>query len=77
MDFDNDGQRDLFVSNGIPKRMNDIDYITYVSGEEMQRKLRENALEDKDLALIKKFPEIKIPNRFFRNNGALGFEDLS
>ncbi len=77
MDFDNDGQRDLFVSNGIPKRMNDIDYITYVSGEEMQRKLRENSLEDKDLALIKKFPEIKIPNRFFRNNGALGFEDLS
>lgn len=77
MDFDNDGRRDLFVSNGIPKRMNDIDYITYVSGEEMQRKLRENALEDKDLALIKKFPEIKIPNRFFRNNGAMGFEDMS
>jgi len=77
MDFDNDGQRDLFVSNGIPKRMNDIDYITYVSGEEMQRKLRENALEDKDLALIKKFPEIKIPNRFFRNNGAMGFDDIS
>lgn len=77
MDFDNDGQRDLFVSNGIPKRMNDIDYISYVSGEEMQRKLRENAVEDKDLALIKKFPEIKIPNRFFRNNGALGFDDVS
>ena len=77
MDFDNDGHRDLFVSNGIPKRMNDIDYISYVSGEEMQRKLRENALEDKDLALIKKFPEIKIPNRFFRNNGMLGFDDLS
>lgn len=77
MDFDNDGQRDLFVSNGIPKRMNDIDYISYVSGEEMQRKLRENAVEDKDLALIKKFPEIKIPNRFFKNNGALGFDDVS
>ena len=77
MDFDNDGQRDLFVSNGIPKRMNDIDYISYVSGEEMQRKLRENAVEDKDLALIKKFPEIKIPNRFFRNNGTLGFDDVS
>lgn len=77
MDFDNDGRRDLFVSNGIPKRMNDIDYISYVSGEEMQRKLRENAVEDKDLALIKKFPEIKIPNRFFKNNGSLGFDDVS
>ena len=77
MDFDNDGQRDLFVSNGIPKRMNDIDYITFVSGEEMQRKLRDNTLEDKDLALIRKFPEIKIPNRFYRNRGDAGFEDLS
>jgi enediyne biosynthesis protein E4 len=77
MDFDNDGNRDLFVSNGIPKRMNDIDYITYVSGEEMQKKLRENAVQDKDLALIRKFPEIKIPNRFFRNSGNLQFEDVS
>lgn len=77
MDFDNDGRRDLFVSNGIPKRMNDIDYISYVSGEEMQRKLRENAVQDKDLALISKFPEIKIPNRFFRNLGEFKFQDIS
>ncbi|MCE2832821.1 MAG: VCBS repeat-containing protein [Chitinophagaceae bacterium] len=77
VDFDNDGQRDLFVSNGIPKRMNDIDYISFVSGEEMQRKLRDNALEDKDLALIRKFPEIKIPNRFFQNKGGTAFEDIS
>ncbi len=77
MDFDNDGRRDLFVSNGIPKRMNDIDYISYVSGEEMQRKLRENAVQDKDLALISKFPEIKIPNRFFRNQGDFRFQDIS
>ena len=27
MDFDNDGLKDLFISNGIPKRLNDIDYI--------------------------------------------------
>ncbi len=40
MDFDNDGLKDLFVSNGIPKRMNDIDYINYVSGGELQEKLK-------------------------------------
>ena len=27
MDFDNDGNKDIFISNGIPKRMNDIDFI--------------------------------------------------
>lgn len=75
-DFDNNGMRDLFVSNGIPKRMNDIDYINFVSGEEMQERLRNNTLQDKDIALISKFPEIKLPNQFFRNNGDLTFSEI-
>ncbi|NDC76415.1 MAG: hypothetical protein EBZ67_00800 [Chitinophagia bacterium] len=77
MDFDNDGRRDLFVSNGIPKRMNDIDYINFVSGEQMQRKLQQNSVLDKDIALISRFPEIKIPNRFYRNAGDLRFDDMT
>lgn len=77
MDFNNDGWKDLFVSNGIPKRMNDIDYINYVSGEELQRKLQENSLQDKDLTLLSKFPEIKIPNQFFLNNGDVSFSNLT
>ncbi len=76
-DFDNDGSKDLFVSNGIPKRMNDIDYIGFVSNEEVQRKLAENGIGDKDMALIAKFPEIKLPNRFYRNRGAFLFDDIS
>ncbi len=42
MDFDNDGMKDLFVSNGIPKRMNDRDFINYIGNEEIQNKLRTN-----------------------------------
>lgn len=76
MDFDNDGQKDLFISNGIPKRMNDIDFINYIGNEEIQNKLRSNQGHEKDLALTDKFPQIKIPNKFFRNNGNLGFADL-
>ena len=63
MDFNNDGTKDLFVTNGIPKRMNDIDYINFVSGEELQQKLRTNGIQQKDLALIEKFPSIKLPNQ--------------
>lgn len=77
MDFDNDGLKDLFVSNGIPKRMNDIDYINYVSGGELQEKLKNNTIQDKDIALINKFPEIKIPNQFYRNKGNLSFDNLT
>ncbi|MDR3711768.1 MAG: FG-GAP-like repeat-containing protein [Puia sp.] len=74
-DFDNDGLKDLFVSSGIPKRLNDIDYINFVSSPEMQEKMRSESLDEKDLDLTKKFPEIKVPNRFFRNEGDLRFAD--
>jgi hypothetical protein len=76
MDFDNDGLKDLFVSNGIPKRMNDIDFINYIGNEEVQNKLRTNTSHEKDLALSDKFPQIKIPNKFFKNTGNLAFTDL-
>lgn len=76
MDFDNDGLKDMFISNGIPKRMNDIDYINFVSNEEIQRKIKDNSLAKNDMALIEKFPKIKIPNKFYRNNGDMVFEDL-
>jgi hypothetical protein len=75
MDFDNDGYKDLFISNGIPKRMNDIDYINFVSNGEIQRKITSNSMEEKDMSLIDKFPEIKLPNKFFRNQGNLSFTD--
>ena len=75
MDFDNDGLKDLFVSNGIPKRMNDIDYVNFVSDGAIQQKINGTGMEGKDMALINKFPEIKLPNKFYRNTGNLSFED--
>ena len=73
MDFDNDGLKDLFISNGIPKRMNDIDYINFVSNSEIQQRITTNSMEGKNMALINKFPEIKLPNTFYKNNGNLSF----
>ncbi len=75
-DFDNDGLKDLFVSNGIPKRLNDIDYINYISNEEVQSKIQSNKIGEREMSLINKFPQIKIPNRFFRNKGDASFEDM-
>ena len=76
IDFDNDGLKDLFISNGIPKRMNDIDYINYISNREIQGKINDNRMEETDLALMDKFPQIKIPNVFYKNSGQLLFEDI-
>jgi hypothetical protein len=76
VDFDNDGLKDIFISNGIPKRMNDFDYINYISNEEVQQRARNNQLDETDLKLISKFPEIKIPNKFYLNKGDFEFEDV-
>jgi hypothetical protein len=75
MDFDNDGLKDLFISNGIPKRMNDIDYVNFVTSSEMQAKITNEGIKKNEMELIGRFPEIKTPNKFYRNNGALTFVD--
>ena len=76
MDFDNDGLKDLFISNGIPKRLNDMDYVNYASDQQMQRSINNHLPGQKDLELIDKLPEIKLPNRFYRNTGNARFEDI-
>ena len=77
LDFDNDGTKDLFISNGIPKRLNDMDFANYVSDDEIHQKLKDNFTDETDLGLIKKFPEIKLPNKFFKNEGNVKFADVS
>lgn len=76
MDFDNDGWKDLFVSNGIPKRLNDMDYVSFVTAEDVQSKIRSNTVSLQEQSIIDKFPQIKLPNKFFRNKGGLLFEDM-
>jgi hypothetical protein len=69
-DFDNDGYRDLFVANGILKRPNDLDYINYISSDSAQRFFT-------DQQMIDRMPEGKVPNYFFKNNGALTFSEVT
>jgi len=76
-DFDNDGLKDIFIANGIVRRMNDIDYANFRQGDEDIRfKMGSQNLEPQDLSVIEKMPRIKIPNKFFQNAGALRFKDL-
>jgi enediyne biosynthesis protein E4 len=74
-DYDNDGHKDIFISNGIPKRMNDIDYIKFAGADEFQSKIANKTLTDKDLDMIRNIPEIKLDNKLFHNAGNLRFKD--
>jgi hypothetical protein len=77
MDFDNDGIKDLFISNGINKRMNDMDYINHVSNDEIQAKIENKSFDESDESLVDLLPEVKIPNVFFKNNANLQFEKIN
>jgi len=77
LDFDNDGLKDLFVSNGIPKRMNDIDYIKFISDEKFQQKINNNEITDNEMKMVDQFPEIKIENVFFKNVGNAKFQNVA
>ena len=76
MDFDHDGYKDLFISNGIPRRMNDIDYVNFRADNAIRYKANTNNLEEADLVVVEKMPRIKLPNKFFRNTGSLRFQDM-
>lgn len=76
-DMDQDGKQDLFISNGIPKRMNDLDYINFVSDQDWQWKTRNNELSQQELDLIAKIPELKLENKIYLQAGDLQFLDKS
>lgn len=75
-DFDLDGNKDLFVSNGILRRSNDLDYINFISVDSVQMKMKYD-MSERELAYIKKMPQIKLPNYVYRNNGDSTFSDQS
>jgi hypothetical protein len=74
-DYDQDGNQDLFVANGIPKRPNDLDFIKFVSNEQIQNKINNSKLIDqKALDMI---PSGVTQNYIFKGDGKLSFEDKS
>jgi hypothetical protein len=73
-DLNNDGFKDLFVSNGIPGATNDMDFISFIANEKIQKKIQQG-LKKEDLSLTKDLPEIKISNYFFENQQGERFSD--
>jgi len=75
MDMDNSGSNDIFITNGIYRRPNDLDYIRKVRSEDIQESMSD--FSEKDLDVIGEMPEVKIPNVAFKNNGDLTFSNMS
>ncbi|MEC8831964.1 MAG: VCBS repeat-containing protein, partial [Bacteroidota bacterium] len=72
-DYDQDGKQDLFISNGIPKRPNDLDFIKFVSSEQIQNKIDNTKLVDQQALDL--MPSGNIHNYVFQGTENLQFED--
>jgi enediyne biosynthesis protein E4 len=67
-DFDNDGNRDIIITNGYPRDVTDHDFAAF-------RRSSVN-IASKEL-LISQMPQIKIANYAFKNTGNLKFTNVT
>ena len=59
-DFDMDGRQDIFISNGIKRRPNDMDFVNFISATNETSSVS-------DMFLIEKMPEGLCANQLFLN----------
>lgn len=74
-DFDNDGNKDLFITSGIVKRPVDIDYVRFVSDLEIKKNI--NKTDKYDESTIAAMPDGSSHPFLFKGSGILGFKDVS
>lgn len=74
-DYDNDGIKDIFISNGIVHRPNDLDYVKYASDDSLRYAMETSkSLDEKAIGLM---PAGKVHNYLYRGTASLRFEDKS
>jgi len=72
-DFDDDGHKDLFITNGYWRDYTDMDFLAYdVAGYRQQYGQQAPWFD-----LVAKMPQTKISNYAFRNKGDLCFENVT
>jgi enediyne biosynthesis protein E4 len=67
-DFDNDGFRDIIITNGFPRDITDQDFMVYNS--EVRNLM--SAID-----ILDSIPSVKISNYAFKNKGGLQFENVT
>jgi len=67
-DFDNDGFKDLIITNGYPRDVTDHDFAVFKNDASKSVSKQR---------IIDQIPQVKIPNYAFRNKGNLKFEDVT
>lgn len=74
-DYDNDGLKDLFITNGYRQDITNLDFIKF--SEQASRMGTPEANKKERLDMLAKIPGIKVHKYLYRNNGDLTFTDKS
>ena len=75
-DMDNDGLRDIFVTNGINHDLTDLDFVDFFANEIIQKMALTGRKESID-SIIAKMPIKPQPNYAYRNNGDITFDNAN
>jgi len=73
-DVDNDGWKDLFITSGIYRRANDLDYVKFLTGGNRYFPSQDNSGVP-DRVLYEKMPLYPNVNYIYKNNGDLTFSN--
>ncbi len=74
-DFNNDGLKDLFVTNGYLRDITDLDFINYTGS--LSANVSKDSLDHILKQKAKQMPSIKLPNFMFKNQGNLSFGNVA
>ncbi len=74
-DFDNDGFKDLFISNGYGKNNTNMDVLAMLFKDAQKQQTGEQGMSD--MEIIDKIPATILKNYMFKNNGDLTFSNVS
>ncbi|MGN6438837.1 MAG: VCBS repeat-containing protein [Agriterribacter sp.] len=73
-DFDNDGWKDIFITNGYLRDYTNMDFLKFTFVE-AQQKAQQEGKPANTWELVKNLPSTKISNYIFSNNGDLSFSN--
>ena len=74
-DFDNDGRKDIFITNGFFRDFTNLDFMKYTGTVYQEAKIKNQPVHYLDI--IQQLPVTQIPNYFYKNVNGIQFSNVS
>ncbi len=75
-DFDNDGLKDVYIANGMPRDIHDLDYVRFKTDSIRKEMIRLKNGND-ILKLLSIIPTVRVQKAYFKNYGGFNFRKES